>query len=191
MDKHRQRPHDLSTLLVEAASFRALRAGGAARRTHSAGRARRAGATSRLFVLSAAVPLLMACGGADAAGPPPFPSAAGTYAIDILIDGFSSALAHGTGVLSFVQPDASTGSLQGSSQIVVDLATGDAITVTEVSNAAISETGTITFDLGVPNPGSLWRFTGARTPSGFLSGTHRLSNPTAATFTGTWTATPK
>lgn len=142
----------------------------------------------RRLTAATALILLAACG-SDSTAPAPFPAVSGAFHIEILIDGLSANLASGSGVITFTQASRHDGALGATAQVVMDFATGDAVTISGITAAAVTESGEVSFRLLPPNASSTWRFTGQLSPSGALiSGTHTLVG-TSSTSTGTWTAT--
>jgi hypothetical protein len=141
----------------------------------------------RRFLAIGATAVLMACGG-DSTAPPPFPAVAGTYRIEIAITGLPASVANGTGTLTIAQPSRNAPELTGSANVVV-LVGGSTVTLTQFTNATVTEAGAIRFQLPPPNTSSVWGFDGTVAVGGkSMSGSHLLVGTTSST-PGTWTAT--
>lgn len=136
----------------------------------------------RLLALGSIVALL-AC--ADSTSPPPFPAVAGTYRMDITFSDFPPSIVNATGTITIVQASRNAPELTGSANIAVF--SGSTVTITQLTNASVTESGQIRFQLPPPNTSSTWGFDGTVTGSG-MTGTHILIGSTSS-FAGTFTAT--
>ena len=140
----------------------------------------------RLVAIATAV-VLLGCAG-DSTAPPPFPSVAGTYRIDIAFSGLPSSVANGSGTISIVQASRNAPDLAGSANVTV-LIGGQSVVLTRLTSASVTEGGAIRFQLPPLNTTSVWGFDGTVTAGGAqMSGTHLLL-ATSSSSSGTWTAT--
>jgi hypothetical protein len=138
------------------------------------------------FLAIAMAAVLLACGG-DSTAPPPFPSVAGTYRIDITFSGFPSSVANGSGTISIVQASRNAPDLAGSANVTV-LIGGQSLVLTRLTSASVTEGGAIRFQLPPLNTSSVWGFDGTVTAGGAqMTGTHLLVG-TSSSSGGTWTA---
>lgn len=141
----------------------------------------------RRFLAIALAATVLACGG-DSTAPPPFPSVAGTYRIDVTFSDFPSSVANGSGTISIVQASRNVPDLTGSANVTV-LIGGQSIVLTRLTSASVTEGGTIRFQLPPLNTTSVWGFDGTVTAGGArMSGTHVLVG-TSSSSGGSWTAT--
>jgi hypothetical protein len=136
-----------------------------------------------------ATPLLLlalACGGDTTTAPPPFPAVGGTYGITITFEDFAASQVSGAGIITVTQASRYASDLSGTADILfyVD---GDRYRVATLSQASVTEGGTIHFNLAPPNSTSTWRFDGTVSTDGArMNGTHLLVG--SSTFAGNWTA---
>ena len=143
---------------------------------------------TRPFTLVALLAVaLLACGDGST-DPPPFPSVSGTYDVELTFDDFPPSTIHGSGTLTFAQPDQSSGELTGSANVALVI-NGSVDDMTEVSHAFVTRDGTIHFRLGALTPPTTWRFEGT-VPNGSatISGRHVLEGE-GERYSGSWSAT--
>jgi hypothetical protein len=127
----------------------------------------------------------LACG--DSTAPPPFPSVAGTYRMDITFSDFPPSIVNASGTITIVQASRNAPDLTGTASVIVSSG-GSTSTITRFTSASVTEAGVIRFQLPPPNTSSTWGFDGTVASGGRITGTHVLVG-TSSSFPGTWTAT--
>lgn len=143
---------------------------------------------TRPFALVALLAVALVACGDGTTDPPPLPSVTGTYDVELSFDDFPPSTIHGSGTLTFAQPDPGSGELTGSANVtlVVD---GAVDVMTEVSHAFVTRAGTIHFRLGALTAPTTWVFEGT-VPNGgaTIAGRHVLAGE-GESYPGSWSAT--
>lgn len=130
--------------------------------------------------------LAIACGGDSPAAPSePYPAAAGSYAVTATFDDLASAVASGTGTLTFTQTSRQVGTLGGTMSLTTNIG-GSVTQISGLNNPSITTAGAVTFSIGQGSSVS-WIFNGTLSGTS-MTGRHTISDGTTS-FSGDWTAT--